>query len=55
MFVDFIGVCFDKLFNQAAKMRYMFGGKIKVPMVIRTCYGAGMGADAQHSQSLESA
>lgn len=53
MFVDFIGVCFDQLFNQAAKMRYMFGGKAKIPMVLRTTCGAGMGAAAQHSQSLE--
>lgn len=53
MFVDFIGVCFDQLFNQAAKMRYMFGGKVKIPMVLRTTCGAGMGAAAQHSQSLE--
>ena len=53
MFVDFIGVCFDQLFNQAAKMRYMFGGKAKIPMVLRSCCGAGMGAAAQHSQSLE--
>jgi len=54
MFVDFIGVCFDQLFNQAAKMRYMFGGKAKIPMVLRTTCGAGMGAAAHHSQSLES-
>ena len=53
MFVDFIGVCFDQLFNQAAKIRYMFGGKAKIPMVMRTCCGAGMGAAAQHSQCLE--
>jgi len=53
MFVDFIGVCFDQLFNQAAKMRYMFGGKAKIPMVLRTNCGAGSGAAAQHSQSLE--
>lgn len=53
MFVDFIGVCFDQLFNQAAKMRYMFGGKARIPMVLRTTCGAGMGAAAQHSQSLE--
>ena len=53
MFVDFIGVCMDQLFNQAAKMRYMFGGKAKIPMVLRTCCGAGFGASAQHSQSLE--
>lgn len=54
MFVDFIGVSFDQLFNQAAKMHYMFGGKIKVPMVLRMPQGAGIGAAAQHSQSLES-
>ncbi|MCP4750548.1 MAG: alpha-ketoacid dehydrogenase subunit beta [Proteobacteria bacterium] len=53
MFVDFIGVALDQLFNQAAKMKYMFGGKAKVPLVMRTCCGAGMGAAAQHSQSLE--
>ena len=52
-FVDFIGVCFDQLFNQAAKMRYMFGGKARIPMVLRTTCGAGMGAAAQHSQCLE--
>lgn len=53
MFVDFIGVCLDELMNQAAKMRYMFGGKATLPMVVRTPCGAGMGAAAQHSQSLE--
>jgi len=53
MFVDFIGVALDQLFNQAAKMKYMFGGKAKIPMVMRTNCGAGMGAAAQHSQSLE--
>lgn len=53
MFVDFIGVAMDQLFNQAAKMRYMFGGKAKIPMVIRMPQGAGLGAAAQHSQSLE--
>lgn len=53
MFVDFMGVCMDELFNQAAKMRYMFGGKAKIPMVLRTPCGAGMGAAAQHSQSME--
>lgn len=53
MFVDFMGVCMDELFNQAAKMRYMFGGKATVPMVVRTPCGAGMGAAAQHSQSME--
>ena len=53
MFVDFIGVSFDQLFNQAAKMKYMFGGKAKLPLVLRMPYGAGMSAAAQHSQSLE--
>ncbi|MBP2640346.1 MAG: acob [Firmicutes bacterium] len=53
MFVDFTGVCMDELFNQAAKMRYMFGGKAKIPMVLRTPCGAGMSAAAQHSQSME--
>ncbi len=52
MFVDFMGVCFDQLLNQAAKFRYMFGGKTKTPMVLRTQYGAGFRAGAQHSQSL---
>ena len=54
MFVDFIGVSMDQLFNQAAKMRYMFGGKTTVPMTLRMPQGAGIGAAAQHSQSLES-
>ncbi len=54
MFVDFIGVAIDQLFNQAAKMRYMFGGKIKLPLVVRTAFGAGFATAAQHSQSLES-
>jgi len=53
MFVDFIGVCMDQLFNQAAKMRYMFGGKAKIPMVMRTMVGGGLQAAAQHSQCLE--
>ena len=52
MFVDFMGVCFDQLLNQAAKFRYMFGGKTKTPLVVRTQYGAGFRAGAQHSQSL---
>jgi pyruvate dehydrogenase E1 component beta subunit len=52
MFMDFIGVCLDPLLNQAAKLRYMFGGKAKVPMVVRTMIGAGLRAAAQHSQSL---
>ena len=53
MFVDFMGVCMDELFNQAVKMRYMFGGKAKVPLVIKTIAGAGVAAAAQHSQSME--
>ncbi len=53
MFIDFMGVCMDELFNQAAKMRYMFGGKAKIPMVVRTPCGAGVSAAAQHSQSME--
>ncbi|HEC00344.1 MAG: alpha-ketoacid dehydrogenase subunit beta [Emcibacter sp.] len=52
MFVDFMGVCFDQIFNQAAKFRYMFGGKTKTPMVVRTTIGAGMRTAAQHSQCL---
>ncbi|BCX16419.1 MAG: pyruvate dehydrogenase subunit beta [Geminicoccaceae bacterium] len=52
MFVDFFGVCFDQIFNQAAKFRYMFGGKAKTPVVIRTMYGAGFRAASQHSQCL---
>jgi pyruvate/2-oxoglutarate/acetoin dehydrogenase E1 component len=54
MFVDFLGVCFDQIFNQAAKFRYMFGGKAVTPVVIRTMFGAGFRAAAQHSQSLYS-
>src|SRR5690242_8825969 len=52
MFVDFMGVCFDQIFNQAAKFRYMFGGKAVTPLVIRTMYGAGFRAASQHSQCL---
>ena len=51
MFSDFLGVCFDQIFNQAAKFRYMFGGKATTPLVIRTMIGAGRSAAAQHSQS----
>ncbi|MDR1932310.1 MAG: alpha-ketoacid dehydrogenase subunit beta [Spirochaetales bacterium] len=54
MFIDFLTVGMDQLVNQAAKMRYMFGGKISLPMVVRLPAGAGVGAAAQHSQSLES-
>ena len=53
MFMDFIGCCMDQIMNQAAKIRYMFGGKMSVPMVIRTPGGAGLGAGPQHSQCLE--
>jgi pyruvate/2-oxoglutarate/acetoin dehydrogenase E1 component len=53
MFIDFVTVGMDQLINQAAKMRYMFGGKITVPMVVRLPAGAGFQAAAQHSQSLE--
>jgi pyruvate dehydrogenase E1 component beta subunit len=52
MFVDFMGVCFDQIFNQAAKFRYMFGGRATTPLVIRTMYGAGFRAASQHSQCL---
>jgi len=54
LFVDFLGVCLDQIMNQGGKMRYMFGGKAKVPMVIRTLYGAGFRAAAQHSAVLYS-
>lgn len=53
MFVDFIGVALDQLYNQGGKMKYMFGGKATIPMVMRAACGAGIGAAAQHSQSLE--
>jgi len=53
MFIDFIGVALDQLVNQGAKMKYMFGGKARIPMVVRANYGAGLGAAAQHSQCLE--
>jgi len=49
MFVDFFGVCMDQIYNQGAKLRYMFGGKVQVPVVIRTTIGAGFRAGAQHS------
>jgi len=59
MFVDLIGVCYDQIINQAAKMHYMMGGKVELPLVIRTAYGTrgdkrsyGGGAAAQHSQTL---
>jgi pyruvate dehydrogenase E1 component beta subunit len=59
MFVDLIGVCYDQIVNQAAKMHYMMGGLVDLPLVIRTAYGTrgdkrsyGGGAAAQHSQTL---
>ncbi len=53
MFMDFVMVAMDQIANQAAKMKYMFGGKAKVPLTITTTGGAGLGAAAQHSASLE--
>lgn len=53
VFCDFLTVAMDQIANQAAKMRYMFGGKISMPMVVRLPGGAGVSAAAQHSQSLE--
>ena len=52
-FSDFITIAMDNLANQAAKIRYMYGGKGTIPMVLRTPSGSGTGAAAQHSQSLE--
>ena len=54
MFVDFVGVCMDQLLNNAAKMRYMFGGQVKVPFTLLTRIGAGFGSAAQHSESYYS-
>ena len=54
MFIGFMGVCLDQIVNQAAKMRYMFGGKAKIPLTVRTLVGAGFRAAAQHSVSLYS-
>jgi pyruvate dehydrogenase E1 component beta subunit len=54
MFIGFMGVCLDQIVNQAAKMRYMFGGKAKIPLTIRTMIGAGFRAAAQHSDSIYS-
>lgn len=52
-FSDFLTLALDQIVNQAAKIRYMYGGKANVPLVIRTPLGSGTGAAAQHSQSLE--
>src|SRR5512136_3149676 len=54
MFVGFLGVCLDQIYNQGGKLRYMFGGKAEVPLVIRTLIGAGVRGAAQHSQWLYS-
>lgn len=53
MYMDFIGVCFDMLLNQAAKLRFMTGGRANMPLVVRTQFGAGRSSGSQHSQSLE--
>lgn len=53
MYMDFTGCCFDAIVNQAAKIRYMSGGQVDVPMVIRTQQGAGRSSAAQHAQSWE--
>lgn len=52
-FSDFMTIAMDQIVNQAAKLRYMYGGKGSVPLVVRTPSGSGTGAAAQHSQSLE--
>ncbi len=54
MYIDFVLLAMDQIGNQAAKARYMFGGKARIPMVIRTQIGGGKGYAGQHSQSLES-
>ena len=53
MFMDFVLVAMDQLANQAAKLKYMFGGSARLPVTIATNGGAGLSAAAQHSQSLE--
>lgn len=53
MYMDFIGVCLDALLNQAAKLRFMTGGRASLPLVVRTQFGAGRSSGSQHSQSLE--
>jgi acetoin:2,6-dichlorophenolindophenol oxidoreductase subunit beta len=53
MFSDFMAVCFDQIVNQAAKLKYMFGGSVTVPLTISCVAGAGVGGSAQHSQSWE--
>lgn len=53
MYVDFVGIAMDQIANQTAKVKYMFGGKAKVPVTIRTQGGTGRSSAAQHAQSLE--
>ena len=53
MYMDFLGVCLDMLLNQAAKLRFMTGGRAALPLVVRTQFGAGRSSGSQHSQSLE--
>ncbi|WP_033288409.1 alpha-ketoacid dehydrogenase subunit alpha/beta [Amycolatopsis jejuensis] len=53
MYFDFVGVCLDQLMNQAAKLRFMTGGGVSLPLVVRTQFGAGKSSGSQHSQSLE--
>src|SRR5437667_9111806 len=52
MFIDFMGVRFDQIYNQPAKFRYMFGGQAQTPVTVRAMVGAGFRAAAQHSQML---
>ncbi len=54
MYDDFLGCCMDQLMNQAAKFRYMYGGRVKVPMTVRCACGGYVTGAAQHSQSIES-
>ena len=53
MYLDFLGVCFDQILNQAAKLRFMTGGKARMALTIRTQFGGGRSSGSQHSQSLE--
>ena len=53
MYLDFLGVCLDQILNQAAKLRFMTGGAVTLPLVIRTQFGSGRSSGSQHSQSLE--
>ena len=52
-FIDFLGCCFDEILNQIAKLRWMMGGQMTVPLVLNVFAGGGMGSASQHSQSLE--